>query len=110
MNLDVPYYRLGNPENVEYIPLKLALNDEQEQKNVDDKTNKIFTNADSIKMSNDNNNNNNMSIGIVILIGLVVFAVLFLLLYLIYYFIILRQQVRYSNDIELEPIIFNKFD
>nr|QNN89375.1 hypothetical protein [Spilarctia obliqua nucleopolyhedrovirus] len=28
MNLDVPYYRLGNHERVEYIPLKLALNDD----------------------------------------------------------------------------------
>ncbi|BAE72362.1 ORF73 peptide [Hyphantria cunea nucleopolyhedrovirus] len=107
MNLDVPYYRLGNHERVEYIPLKLALNDDAPPDNSHEY-------ADSMEHKMDGEMQtraNQMSTGLIMFISLIAFVALFLLLYVIYYFVILREQPQYSNDIDNDPsFLFNKFD
>ncbi|AAK85634.1 hypothetical protein [Epiphyas postvittana nucleopolyhedrovirus] len=107
MNLDVPYYRLGNHERVEYIPLKLALNDDTPASDApayeynDDYAQKVTNDAPV----------NQMSAGLIVLISLVAFVALFLLLYVIYYFVILREQPQYSEDIDNDPsFLYNKFN
>ncbi|AGA16229.1 hypothetical protein [Thysanoplusia orichalcea nucleopolyhedrovirus] len=110
MNLDVPYYRLGNHEKVEYIPLKLALSDdvanEPQQQQFDETISKMPLND----MVAYDNTTSNVSMGIIILISIVAFVALFLLLYVIYYFVILRDQ-QYSDNIDTDsPFVFNKFD
>ncbi|QCF61127.1 ac78 [Troides aeacus nucleopolyhedrovirus] len=109
MNLDVPYYRLGNHEKVEYIPLKLALNDDisSEPQQFSEAVHKMPIND----MVGYDNTTSNMSAGIIILISVVAFIALFLLLYVIYYFVILREQQQYSDSIDTDsPFVFNKFD
>nr|UIX56201.1 HycuOrf-73 hypothetical protein [Hyphantria cunea nucleopolyhedrovirus]UIX56346.1 HycuOrf-73 hypothetical protein [Hyphantria cunea nucleopolyhedrovirus] len=107
MNLDVPYYRLGSHERVEYIPLKLALND-------DAPAYAPHEYADSMDHKMDGEVQapvNRMSTGLIMFISLIAFVALFLLLYVIYYFVILREQPQYSNDIANDPsFLFNKFD
>ncbi|USC25926.1 ac78 [Palpita vitrealis nucleopolyhedrovirus] len=110
MNLDVPYYRLGNHEKVEYIPLKLALND-------DDDVNKQLESQQHVPQNDMLNFDNatattKMSAGVIILISVFAFMVLFLLLYVIYYFVILRDRHQYStsNIDDISPFVFNKFD
>lgn len=102
MNLDVPYYRMGNHERVEYIPLKLALNDDNGPAHT---AHEYF----EPKVSNDTPAT--MSAGMIVLISLVAFVALFILVYVIYFFVILRDQPHYSYDIGNDPsFLFNKFD
>lgn len=106
MNLDVPYYRMGNHERVEYIPLKLALNDDNTFAHT---AHEYF----EPKMSNDTETptNTTMPAGMIVLISLLAFVALFLLVYVIYFFVILRDQPHYSYDIDNDPsFLFNKFD
>ena len=79
MNLDVPYYRLGNHEKVEYIPLKLALNDDtaSEPQQFSEPVHKMPIND----MVGYDNTTSNVSAGIIILISVVAFIALFLLLF-----------------------------
>nr|AGX01163.1 orf78 [Bombyx mori nucleopolyhedrovirus]AGX01419.1 orf78 [Bombyx mori nucleopolyhedrovirus]QXI73256.1 AC78 [Bombyx mori nucleopolyhedrovirus] len=110
MNLDVPYYRLGNHEKVEYIPLKLALNDDitSEPQQFSEPVYKMPIDD---MMVGYNNTTSNVSAGIIILISVVAFIALFLLLYVIYYFVILREQQQYSDNIDTDsPFVFNKLD
>nr|ALR71147.1 hypothetical protein AGNV_085 [Anticarsia gemmatalis multiple nucleopolyhedrovirus] len=109
MNLDVPYYRLGNHERVEYIPLKLALNDDAPVNNNNDDT-AVYEYSDAHKGET---RTGQMSAGLIVLISLVAFVALFLLLYVIYYFVILREEPQYSSDTidNSDPsFLFNKFD
>ncbi|ABI13860.1 hypothetical protein AGNV_085 [Anticarsia gemmatalis multiple nucleopolyhedrovirus] len=109
MNLDVPYYRLGNHERVEYIPLKLALNDDAPVNNNNDDT-AVYEYSDVHKGET---RTGQMSAGLIVLISLVAFVALFLLLYVIYYFVILREEPQYSSDTidNSDPsFLFNKFD
>lgn len=103
MNLDVPYYRLANHERVEYIPLKLALNDDAPPSAVHEYTeNKMSDKMDAPA--------GQMSTWMIVLISLVALVSLFLLLYIIYYFVILREQPQYSDDIDNDPsFLFNKY-
>ncbi|ABL76013.1 Mv-ORF61 peptide [Maruca vitrata nucleopolyhedrovirus] len=106
MNLDVPYYRLGSHEKVEYIPLKLALNDDETANEPQQ-----FNEPPKNDMMGYDNATSNMSAGIIILISVVAFVALFLLLYVIYYFVILREQQQYLDNIDTNsPFVFNKFD
>ncbi|QBC76055.1 nesp076 [Neophasia sp. alphabaculovirus] len=108
MNLDVPYYRLGNHERVEYIPLKLALNDDAPVNNNNDTA--VYEYSDANKSET---RTGQMSAGLIVLISLVAFVALFLLLYVIYYFVILREEPQYSSDTidNSDPsFLFNKFD
>ena len=106
MNLDVPYYKLGNQEKVEYIPLKLALNDDTDDGGFVE-TEKLMNQYNANGVEGDNNNGgggggggNNFSISLIILISLAAFVVLFLLLYVIYYFVILRDRHSHSENID----------
>ncbi|AHD25564.1 ac78 [Choristoneura murinana nucleopolyhedrovirus] len=107
MNLDVPYYRLGNHERVEYIPLKLALSDDAPAPSAHEQAEPVaYKMADEMEAPA-----GQMSAGLIVLISLVAFVALFLLLYVIYYFVILRDRPEYSNDIDDDPsFVFNKFD
>jgi hypothetical protein len=108
MNLDMPYYKLGNQERVEYIPLKLALNDTGGvNDHYNNNSNSTFGETEKLMMQQfeeavDNGNvaANNLSIGIIILISLAAFVVLFLILYVIYYFVILRDRRGYSENVD----------
>ncbi|ABF50310.1 unknown [Antheraea pernyi nucleopolyhedrovirus] len=103
MNLEVPYYRLGSHERVEYIPLKLALNDEAPAADAAAYDYGEASKADAPA--------NQAPVGLIVLISLVAFVALFLLLYVIYYFLILRERPQYSDDAENDPaFVFNKFD
>lgn len=101
MNLEIPYYRLSEHENVQYIPLKLALNDEINNDEYNE-TEKLITNNNNTNF----NNSNNMSMGVIFLIGLVSVLALFLLLYVIYYFVILRRPEQYLENIDEPSLIF----
>jgi hypothetical protein len=108
MNLDMPYYRLGNHERVEYIPLKLALNDDAPVNN----DASVYEYSDAHK-NDAETRTGQMSVGLIMLISLITFVALFLLLYVIYYFVILREESQYSfNNIDnSDPsFLFNKFD
>ncbi|QDL56972.1 hypothetical protein QKQ66_gp081 [Dione juno nucleopolyhedrovirus] len=110
MNLDVPYYRLGGHERVEYIPLKLALNDETPAAHAE---HAAAAESTAHKMVDDEAAAQTpyVSAGLIVMISLVAFVALFLLLYVIYYFVILRDQPQYSEDIDNDPsFVFNKFD
>ena len=105
MNLDVPYYRLGGHERVEYIPLKLALNDEAPAHLAHEQADAAAHKAAGEEQAPA------MSAGLIVLISLVAFVALFVLLYAIYYFVILRDPPQYSEDIDNDPsFVFNKFD
>ncbi|AGR57110.1 hypothetical protein [Choristoneura rosaceana nucleopolyhedrovirus] len=108
MNLDMPYYRLGNHERVEYIPLKLALSDDAPTPTTDEHAEPMT----AYKMTNEMEAPaGQMSAALIVLISLVAFVALFLLLYVIYYFVILRDRPEYSDDIDNDPsFVFNKFD
>ena len=109
MNLDVPYYRLGNHERVEYIPLKLALNDDAPVNNNNNDP-VMYEYSDAHKGET---RTGQMSAGLIVLISLVAFVALFLLLYVIYYFVILREEPQYSSDTidnSDSSFLFNKFD
>ncbi|AAP29855.1 unknown [Choristoneura fumiferana multiple nucleopolyhedrovirus] len=106
MNLDVPYYRLGNHERVDYIPLKLALSDDAPAPSAHEAEPAAYKVAGEMDAPA-----NQMSAGLIVLISLIAFVALFLLLYVIYYFVILRDRPEYSNDIDDDPsFVFNKFD
>ena len=110
MSLDVPYERLGLNGKIEYIPLKLAIddieNDATTKSGISNKTNNsnfakpssngsvesFYDNADD-KVYYNNNNNNNM-LHFITICMLTVFCVI-VLLYAVYYFIILRD--RHNN-------------
>ncbi|AAQ91751.1 unknown [Choristoneura fumiferana DEF multiple nucleopolyhedrovirus] len=113
MNLDVPYYRLGNHERVEYIPLKLALNDDAPVNNNNNNNNNDFVMYEYSDAHKGETRTGQMSAGLIVLISLVAFVALFLLLYVIYYFVILREEPQYSSDTidNSDPsFLFNKFD
>jgi hypothetical protein len=111
MSLDVPYERLGLNGKIEYIPLKLAIddieNDAATKSGISNKTNNsnfakpssngsvesFYDNADDKVYYNNNNNNNNM-LHFITICMLTVFCVI-VLLYAVYYFIILRD--RHNN-------------
>ncbi|AWW14429.1 p78/83 [Hyposidra talaca nucleopolyhedrovirus] len=98
MNLDVPYERLGIKNTVEYIPLKLALND------IDNDVNKTSPGSNEKRLLLDYNNtdavqaafNQNSSdhVANVLLITLLTIFCIIVLLYAIYYFILLRDRRR----------------
>ncbi|QED40593.1 hypothetical protein [Chrysodeixis includens nucleopolyhedrovirus] len=104
MNLDVPYQRLPPTLRVQYVPLKLALNDNESK----DKENADSNKTDKSKSKQlfykegDNfdyqtlNGNDKQFIDIVLVVLLSLFCVL-VLLYAIYYFIIIRDQKKPTN-------------
>ena len=112
MSLDVPYERLGLNGKIEYIPLKLAIddieNDTTTKSGISNKTNNsnfakpssngsvesFYDNADDKVYYNNNNNNNNNMLHFITICMLTVFCVI-VLLYAVYYFIILRD--RHNN-------------
>ena len=112
MSLDVPYERLGLNGKIEYIPLKLAIddieNDATTKSGISNKTNNsnfakpssngsvesFYDNADDKVYYNNNNNNNNNMLHFITICMLTVFCVI-VLLYAVYYFIILRD--RHNN-------------
>ncbi|AAZ38258.1 ORF-92 [Agrotis segetum nucleopolyhedrovirus A] len=115
MSLDVPYERLGPATKVDYIPLKLALDDLPDTDN-----------AAKNKNNNNNNNNNNnddtnsfraspkVDIAVdkwtaqreseapsekqqmydALVVGMLTFFCILVLLYAIYYFVILRDRQK----------------
>ncbi|UZE89749.1 AC78 [Parapoynx stagnalis nucleopolyhedrovirus] len=104
MNLDIPYYRLGEHEKVQFIPLKLALNDEINNNDVNiSSSEKLIADENNPTF---NNYSSNISMGFIILIGIVSLLVLFLLLYIIYYFVILRERERYLENVEEPSLVF----
>ncbi len=109
MNLDVPYEQLPTNLKVEYIPLKLAIGDNnQDESNAQKK----FTNGESkngvandrdnnknlfVRELYDNNGDNNLSeksIMDMIVVVLLSFFCILVLLYAIYYFIIIRDRKK----------------
>nr|ANW12242.1 ac79 [Malacosoma sp. alphabaculovirus] len=108
MSLDVPYERLGLNSKIEYIPLKLAIEDvdnvtttKTDMSNKTNASNFVKQTANSSPESFYDNgggsdiyyNNNNM-LHFITICMLTVFCVI-VLLYAVYYFIILRD--RHSN-------------
>ncbi|QAT90367.1 hypothetical protein KM622_gp081 [Spodoptera exempta nucleopolyhedrovirus] len=106
MSIDVPYERLGATTKVDYIPLKLALNDLPENKP---------DNVDSTGANETSNNNNQPKVDIKIasnndnfqqpthtkqqmydalVLGMLTFFCILVLLYAIYYFVILRDRQK----------------
>ncbi|UJZ89024.1 ac78 [Erannis ankeraria nucleopolyhedrovirus] len=109
MNLEVPYEKLGIKNVVEYIPLKLALNDLHEEQNnsQDISSHPLLSNFDNLNNAyyNDKNNSNNINeIVHIILISLLTLFCILVLLYAIYYFIILRG--RQNTIARKQPILF----
>jgi di/tricarboxylate transporter len=103
MNVDIPYYRLGD-EKVQFIPLKLALNDEITNNDVNiSSSEKLIADENNAAF---NNYSSNISMSFIILIGIVSILMLFLLLYVIYYFVILRERERYLENVEEPSLVF----
>ncbi|AIU41306.1 ac78 [Sucra jujuba nucleopolyhedrovirus] len=99
MNLDVPYERLGTKNSVEYIPLKLALNDFNDKPNdnpslqngnisLPQQTNQMLQS----EFNNFNYNTNSQNIANIMLVTLLTVFCVIVLLYAIYYFILLRDR------------------
>lgn len=102
MNLDIPYDRLGLGDKVEYIPLKLAVNDLSSVKtNSSAGGNTKATNgiADSVERlvydADRNTNATTLGMNMILMSILVVFIVL-VVLFVLYYFFILRGRRRRS--------------
>jgi ATP-dependent Zn protease len=106
MNLEVPYEKLGIKNVVEYIPLKLALNDLNEEQNnpQDISSHPLLSNFDNVNNAYYNDKNNSNEIGHIILISLLTLFCILVLLYAIYYFIILRG--RQNTIARKQPILF----
>ncbi|AYN45034.1 se74 [Alphabaculovirus alterspexiguae] len=104
MSIDVPYERLGAKTKVDYIPLKLALNDLPENKP---------ENADGSGVNESNNNQPKVDIKLpsgndnfqqptytkqqmydALVLGMLTFFCILVLLYAIYYFVILRDRQK----------------
>lgn len=101
MNLDVPYNRLNEKSRVEYIPLKLALKDVDDNGNpktsfsLDNNTTSVsvndFTVEDAVNYRG-NSNSGEKQFWNMVIIGILSAFVLFAILYAIYYFVILRER------------------
>ncbi|ADB84411.1 hypothetical protein [Apocheima cinerarium nucleopolyhedrovirus] len=107
MNLEVPYEKLGIKNVVEYIPLKLALDDLNDGQNGSRDSPPLLTNFDNLNYAyynNENGNNNINEIVHIILISLLTLFCMLVLLYAIYYFIILRG--RQNTIARKQPILF----
>lgn len=108
MNLEIPYERLLDVKRVEYIPLKLAIDDGNDATAADNShvvnntlldsrsNNKLLTMADYTKQQNDRMSSlssSQQSMPLLTIALLSIFCVL-VLLYAVYYFVILRE----TND------------
>jgi Orf78 (ac78) len=89
MNFEVPYERLTASLKIEYIPLKLALNDIIEEKSQTPssiKNNDHVSNKDEVEEFYFSK-----TLYDIMLIGLLTFFCILVILYVIYYFVILRD-------------------
>ncbi|AXS67728.1 ac78-like protein [Cryptophlebia peltastica nucleopolyhedrovirus] len=102
MNFDIPYEKLGIGTKVDYIPLKLALNDITDENVSYESEKKLLTNYNNYE--NDFEKSNSVNI---LFIGLVSLVCVMLLLYAIYYFVILRRNIIYT-DHNQPKIIYNQ--
>ncbi|ABI35745.1 hypothetical protein [Ectropis obliqua nucleopolyhedrovirus] len=110
MSFEIPYERLGVKNIVDYIPLKLALNDTDESKNYS-----ASNSAAGAKNDNDNLFYNNITSGrgneqrgsehIILITLLSIFCIIVILyiVYAIYFFIILRDE---QKSIAPQPVSF----
>ncbi|AXU41523.1 AC78 [Alphabaculovirus altermyunipunctae] len=89
MNLEIPYDRLGTSDKVDYIPMKLAVNDDV----MASKTNGIVAAANNAVVAPMDTTESQPNIQINCLMLAVVLIVLIVaILYILYYFFILRDR------------------
>ena len=96
MSLDVPYERLSATSKVDYIPLKLALNDlpeitDDSKHNTNFNDSKIDINVPEARNEIDTSPKQMYD---TLVLGLLTFFCILVLLYAIYYFVILRDRQK----------------
>ncbi|AHH82651.1 P78/83 [Buzura suppressaria nucleopolyhedrovirus] len=95
MNLDVPYERLGVKNTVEYIPLKLALNDvDNDNKNTASNEKRLlfdYNNGDTVQLNPICQNSSDHVANVLLVTLLTIFCII-VLLYAIYYFVLIRDR------------------
>lgn len=103
MSLDVPYERLGAQTKVDYIPLKLALNDLPDANNgsddndVDPKKDmapKIDINVRPFNDEDSIGGSSKQQMYDALVLGMLTFFCVLVLLYAVYYFVILRDRQK----------------
>ncbi|ABF47414.1 ac78-like protein [Clanis bilineata nucleopolyhedrovirus] len=108
MNLEIPYERLSDKTKVEYIPLKLALND------VDTDTATVAIQGNDRAVVGGHQELRELTNGAYIaanttnllLIGLLSLVCVIILLYAIFYFVILRERRQTSLNYRQSPLNF----
>ncbi|BAC67313.1 hypothetical protein AhnVgp062 [Adoxophyes honmai nucleopolyhedrovirus] len=105
MNFDIPYDKLSSNAKVDYIPLKLALSDIDEnghtKNNSENDINKNYLLNNHI----DNGITEKTNINIII-VSLAVVLSMCIIFFIIYYFVILRRD-RYSATIN-PNVVYNQ--
>ncbi|AKN80652.1 hypothetical protein [Perigonia lusca single nucleopolyhedrovirus] len=116
MNFDIPYERFNNKNKVEYIPLKLALNDENTDNEKGDQHSSSPSLSSTSLFNNGELQNQQMNVGDhqynyfekrmvdILMLSLLTFFCVLVLLYAVYYFVILRD--RQDTLMSVQPNFF----